>query len=131
MWYLEDLVGTAHGGDFVVGMGSSQLAEVTHRSFADFTVHVHLLHLMLRTHEHLGYLTEQHLVKLSKENYKLQCLTAQITTCWFSDQKLAEVKQEHDLYFFKKKHLDSSVSHFLKCLKIEAKFSSFLQPRSP
>lgn len=61
MWrrYLEDLVGTAHGGDFVVGVGSSQFTEVTHWSFADLTVHVHLLHLMLWTHEHLMYLTEQ------------------------------------------------------------------------
>lgn len=54
--YLEDLVGTAHGGDFVVGVGSSQLAQVTHRSSADLTVHVHLLHLVLWTHEHLRYL---------------------------------------------------------------------------
>lgn len=55
-WYLEDLVGVAHGGDFVVGVGSSQLAQVTHGPSADLTVHVHLLHLMLRTHEHLIYL---------------------------------------------------------------------------
>ena len=55
MWYLEDLVGTAHGCDFMVGVGSSQLAEVPHGSFADFTVHVHFLHFMLGTHEHLGY----------------------------------------------------------------------------
>lgn len=55
MWYLEDFVGAAHGGDFVVGVGSSQLAQVTHGSSADLTVHVHLLHLVLWTHEHLGY----------------------------------------------------------------------------
>jgi len=58
MWYLEDLVGTAHGGDFVVGVGSSQLAEVTHGSSADLTVHVNLLHLVLWAHENLRYLTE-------------------------------------------------------------------------
>lgn len=51
--YLQDLVGTAHGGDFVVGVGSSQLAEVTHRPPAHLTVHVHLLHLMLGTHQQL------------------------------------------------------------------------------
>lgn len=56
MWYLEDLVGVAHGGDLVVGMRSSQLAQVAHGSFADLTVHVNLLHLMLRTHEHLIYI---------------------------------------------------------------------------
>lgn len=54
IWYLEDLVGAAHGGDLVVGVGSSQLAEVTHGSSADLTVHVHLLHLVLWTHEHLA-----------------------------------------------------------------------------
>lgn len=40
----------------MVGMGSSQLAQVTHGPSADLTVHVHLLHLMLWTHEHLTYL---------------------------------------------------------------------------
>lgn len=53
MCYLEDLVGTAHGGDLVVGVGTSQLAQVTHRSPADLAVHVHLLHLVLGTHEDL------------------------------------------------------------------------------
>lgn len=56
----------------MVGVGSSQLAEVTHGPFADFTVHVHLLHLMLWTHEHLGYLTEQHLAV--KKNHTLHRL---------------------------------------------------------
>lgn len=55
MLYLEDLVGTAHGGDLVVGVGSSQLAEVTDGSSADFTVHIDLFHLVLRTHEDLGH----------------------------------------------------------------------------
>lgn len=55
MQYLEDLVGVAHGGDLVVGVRSSQLAQVAHGSFADLAVHVYLLHLMLRTHEHLIY----------------------------------------------------------------------------
>lgn len=60
-WYLENLVGTAHGGDFVVGVGSSQLAQVTHGSSADLTVHVHLLHLMFWTHEHLRYINNNKL----------------------------------------------------------------------
>lgn len=51
--YLEDLVGVAHGGDFVVGVGSSQLAQVADWSPAHLTVHVDLLHLVLRAHEHL------------------------------------------------------------------------------
>lgn len=51
--YLEDLVGVAHGGDFVVGVGSSQLAQVADRPPADLTVHVDLLHLVLWAHEHL------------------------------------------------------------------------------
>lgn len=51
--YLEDLVGVAHGGDFVVGVGSSQFAQVANWSSADLTVHVHLLHLVLWAHEHL------------------------------------------------------------------------------
>lgn len=63
MWYLEDLVGTAHGGDLVVGVGSSQLAQVTHWSSADLTVHVHFLHLVLWTHEHLRYVIEQQCCK--------------------------------------------------------------------
>lgn len=64
-WYLKDLVGTAHGGDFVVSVGPSQFAEVTHRSSADLTVHVYLLHLMLWTHQHLyGYVTEQQRVNI-------------------------------------------------------------------
>lgn len=37
----------------MVGVGSSKLAQVTHRAPADLTVHVHLLHLMLRTHQYL------------------------------------------------------------------------------
>lgn len=53
MRYLEDLVGIAHGGDSVVGVGSSQFAQVANWSSADFTVHVDLLHLVLRAHEHL------------------------------------------------------------------------------
>lgn len=53
MCYLEDLVSTAHGGDFVVSMGSSKLAQVTHGTPADLTVHVHLLHLVLWAHENL------------------------------------------------------------------------------
>lgn len=51
--YLEDLVGVAHGGDFVVGVGSSQFAQVANWSSADLTVHVHFLHLVLWAHEHL------------------------------------------------------------------------------
>lgn len=51
--YLEDLVGIAHGGDLVVGVGSSQFAQVANWAPADLTVHVHLLHLVLGAHEHL------------------------------------------------------------------------------
>lgn len=51
--YLEDLVSTAHRSDFVVGVGPSQFTQMTHWASADFTVHVHFLHLMLWTHEHL------------------------------------------------------------------------------
>lgn len=54
LWHLQDLVCTAHGGDLVVGVGSSQLAQMTDRPSTHLTVHVHLLHLMLWTHEHLG-----------------------------------------------------------------------------
>ena len=38
----------------MVGVGTAQLAEVTDRPSAHLTVHVHLLHLMLRTHQYLG-----------------------------------------------------------------------------
>ena len=51
--YLEDLVGAAHGCDFVVGVGASQLAQMTDWTPAHLAVHVDLLHLMLRTHQHL------------------------------------------------------------------------------
>lgn len=51
--YLEDLVGVTHGGDSVVGVGSSQLAQVADWPPADLTVHVDLLHLVLWAHEHL------------------------------------------------------------------------------
>lgn len=51
--YLEDLVGVAHGGDFVIGVGPSQFAQVANWPSADLTVHVHLLHLVLWAHEHL------------------------------------------------------------------------------
>lgn len=51
--YLQDLVGVAHGGDLVVGVRPSQLAQVTHGSPAHLAVHVDLLHLVLGAHEHL------------------------------------------------------------------------------
>ena len=38
----------------MVGVGTAQLAEVTDGPSANLTVHVHLLHLVLRTHEYLG-----------------------------------------------------------------------------
>lgn len=37
----------------MVGVGSSQLAQVADWSPAHLTVHVDLLHLVLRAHEHL------------------------------------------------------------------------------
>lgn len=37
----------------MVGVGSSQFAQVANWSSADLAVHVHLLHLVLRAHEHL------------------------------------------------------------------------------
>lgn len=37
----------------MVGVGSSQLAQVADGSPADLTVHVDLLHLVLWAHEHL------------------------------------------------------------------------------
>lgn len=51
--YLQDLVGTAHGCDFMVSMRTAKFAEVTHRSATHLTVHVNFLHLVLRTHQHL------------------------------------------------------------------------------
>lgn len=51
--HLEDLVGVAHGGDLVVGMGAAQLAEVAHGTATDLAVHVDFLHLMLWAHQHL------------------------------------------------------------------------------
>lgn len=109
MWYLEDLVGIAHGGDFVVGVGSSQLAQVTHGPSADFTVHVHLLHLVLRTHEHLRCLKNNSEINHGDNTH--------IHTAFYlhGDQKVAEVKQEEDLNL---KSIETALCHFLKFLKI-------------
>lgn len=45
----------------------------------------------------------------------------------FSDQKVAEVKQEEDLNL---KSIETALSHFLKFLKIEFKSALFFLPRS-
>ena len=54
IFYLQDLVGTAHGCDPMVSMGTTQLAEVTHWTPAHLAVHVDLLHLVFRAHQNLG-----------------------------------------------------------------------------
>lgn len=51
--YLEDLVGTAHGCDFMVSMRTTKFAEVAHWPATHLAVHVNFLHLVLRTHQHL------------------------------------------------------------------------------
>lgn len=74
--YLEDLVSTGHWSDFVVGVGPSQFTQMTHGPFADFTVHVHLLHLMLRTHEHLrNLINKTHIVIVLGSHPGHKCCT--------------------------------------------------------
>lgn len=51
--HLQRLVGTAHGGDAVIGVVAPQLAEVAHGPPAQLTVHVDPLRLVLRAHENL------------------------------------------------------------------------------
>lgn len=114
----------------MVGVGSSQLTQVTHGSSADLTVHVHLLHLVFWTHEHL----RQNNSKLksqtthTKDTYRHTNLTKNTHCC---DQTLAEVKQEDDLYWRnKKKHPASSLRFVFLRLKIEFESALFLLPRS-
>lgn len=44
----------------MVGVGSSQFAQVANWSSANLTVHVHLLHLVLWAHEHLQTVESMH-----------------------------------------------------------------------